>query len=115
MSGLKDTKPSKTEKKRKPGTFLPGNKIGKGRPKNSDSIAVFVRNFLEQKNRREQLLDHAFAQSLDADDTAAPRWAEFLFNRAYGTPVNSIELSGKDGGAMEYMIIPYKKKDVDKD
>ena len=114
MSIEKDTTTSKTREKRgKP--FEKGNKLGKGRPKNADSIAVFVRNFLEQKNRREQLLDHAFAQSLDVGDTAAPRWAEFLFNRAYGTPVNSIELSGKDGGAMEYMIIPYKKKDVNKD
>lgn len=104
MSELNKTPTSKTREKRgKP--FEKGNKLGKGRPKNADSIAVFVRNFLEQKNRREQLLDHAFAQSLDANDTAAPRWAEFLFNRAYGTPVNSIELSGKDGEPLELKVV----------
>jgi hypothetical protein len=76
-----------------------------GRPKNADSIAVFVRTFLEEKNRRDAIVEHAFARAVDTNDPQAKQWADFLFNRAYGTPVNSIELSGKDGNPLEIKIL----------
>jgi len=88
-------------------SFRPGQATAnpKGRPKNADSIAVFVRTFLENKGRREAIVEHAFAHAVNPDDPQAKQWADFLFNRAYGTPVNSIELSGKDGNPLEIKIL----------
>lgn len=89
-------KASKTQGKRKatPGSFKPGNTLGKGRPKNADSIAVFVRTFLEEANRREAIIEHAYARAIDSEDPQSKQWADFLFNRAYGTPVSTIDLKG---------------------
>jgi cell wall assembly regulator SMI1 len=103
--------PTKKAAKRQPNkknqtSFKPGEiRNPNGRPKNADSIAVFVRTFLEEKNRRGQIIEHAFARSIDPDDPSAKQWADFLFNRAYGTPVNSIELSGKNGEPIEIKVV----------
>jgi hypothetical protein len=102
-------------KKKKSGVGKGKTNNPNGRPKLAFSVADNFRKFLEgvdpelKKIRIEVIQERAY-QGAISEDKDAKGWAEFLANRAYGTPVNSIELTGKDGGAMEYIIKPYVNK-----
>jgi hypothetical protein len=110
----------KTDSKRKgsskPGAFQPGNKFGKGRPKTGESIAEFTRAFLEETDpekkqiRRTLVIQRAYDNVFDDERNDSEKWAEFLFNRAYGKPQESIDL--KANVELNYTVSP-RKKDED--
>lgn len=84
----------------------------KGRPRTGEAIAELTREFLEDKDpvtgriRKLEILDRAYKICKDGEDKDFKGAAEFLYNRAYGKPIDPIELTGKDGGAIEFKIIP---------
>lgn len=66
-----------------------------GRPKTGESIAEYVREFLETNDneKRNAIITRAYeaAVSKEVEEVDAERWARFLFNRAYGQPKEVIE------------------------
>lgn len=110
MSELKESVKQTDTKKRKSGVGKGKTNNPNGRPKLAFSVAENFRKYLEgidpklKKMRIEVIQERAY-QGAISDDKDAKGWAEFLANRAYGTPVNSIELSGKDGNPLEIKVL----------
>jgi hypothetical protein len=91
----------KTVKKRRGGSFKPG-KSGNpgGRPKISEDILAMCR--AASPRAISELL------AVFDDEQARPgdkiRASEAILNRAWGTPTQSVELSGAEGKALEILI-----------
>lgn len=94
--------------RRSNGTFAPGNSKGfhrgqsgnpKGRPKRSEAFGQTIRTWLEQKDKKAgkpRIL--ALIDRLYVDDPKT------LLAYGFGKPVEMIELTGAEGGAVDFVI-----------
>lgn len=107
----KDTPIKKAEKKTpNAGAIKPGEvRNPHGRPKTGTALADFIRGILEANNneKRSLIIDRAVSRAIDekTPEADAEKWARFLFDRAYGKPIESIEMSGKDGGPIQVFYV----------
>lgn len=99
-------KTEKTERKRKPGTFAPGNPGG-GRKKMPEEIKKAFRDLVPESI----LTLTKILRSDESKDSDKIKVVEVILDRALGKAVQALEHTGKDGEALILKVIDGSQSD----
>ena len=84
----------------------------KGKPVGAISFSTQWKSFIEKVAERNELTTDEVEEQLLSEGFKRAKAGEFpfwnnIFDRVYGKPLQSTEITGKDGGALNVQIIKY--------